>query len=137
MGDRGHNRHGPKRRGAAMPLSRELGLRLLQCGLGRGLLPYQEASSSIQPFGHNRHGPKIGGLHPLLRGGGAGTSYNTMSLGLRPTSLPSGILIHPAIWPQQIWADNWGCAPLGEGEVGPHRAQCGLGRDLPPCQAAS
>jgi len=24
------------------------------------LLPYQAASSSIQPFGHNRHGPKIG-----------------------------------------------------------------------------
>jgi len=28
--------------------------------------------------------------------------------------LPSGILIHAAIWPQQIWAENWGdCAPLG------------------------
>ena len=25
---------------------------------GRGLPPYQVASSSIQPFGHNRHGPK-------------------------------------------------------------------------------
>jgi len=25
------------------------------------------------------------------------------------------ILIHAAIWPQQIWAENWGwgCAPLG------------------------
>jgi len=36
--------------------------------------------------------------------------------------MPSGILIHAAIWPQQIWAENWGegCAPLGEGEVGPH-----------------
>jgi len=33
-----------------------------------------------------------------------------MSLGPRPTSLPSGILIHPAIWPQQIWAENWGGA---------------------------
>ena len=38
--------------------SRELGPRLLQCGLGRGLLPYQAASSSIQPFGHNIHGQK-------------------------------------------------------------------------------
>ena len=27
--------------------------------------------------------------------------------GPRPASIPSGILIHPAIWPQQIWADNW------------------------------
>jgi len=30
--------------------------------------------------------------------------------------MPSGILIHAAIWPQQIWAENWGDgAPLGEG----------------------
>ena len=50
MGDRGHNRHGPKRVGAAVPLSRELGPGLVQCGLGRGLLPYQAASSSIQPL---------------------------------------------------------------------------------------
>jgi len=26
------------------------------------------------------------------------------------------VLIHAAIWLQQIWAENWvGCAPLGEG----------------------
>jgi len=61
MGDRSHNRHGPKREGAAVPLS--LGPRQTQCGLGLGVLPYQVASESIQPFGHNRHGtkgPKIG-----------------------------------------------------------------------------
>jgi len=45
----------------------ELGPRLTQCGLGRGLLPYQVASSSIQPFGHNRHGEKLGAV-PLLGG---------------------------------------------------------------------
>ena len=33
-----------------MPLLRELGPRLVQCGLGRGLLPYPAASSSIQPY---------------------------------------------------------------------------------------
>ena len=33
-------------------------------------------------------------------GGAPGFPFNTVSLGLRPTSLPSGILIHPAIWPQ-------------------------------------
>ena len=67
MGDRGHNRHGMKRGGgAAVPISRgELGPRLTQCGLGRGLLPYKVASSSIQPFCHNRHGLKTGGLCPL------------------------------------------------------------------------
>jgi len=36
----------------------------------------------------------------------------------RPSSRPSGILIHPAIWLQQTWAENWVdcCAHfLGEG----------------------
>jgi len=53
MGDRGHIDMGRKDCGL-------LGPRLIQCGPGRGLLPYQVASSSIRPFGHNRHGPKIG-----------------------------------------------------------------------------
>jgi len=49
-----------------------------------------------------------------------------MSLGPRPTFLPIGILIHAAIWPQQIWAENWGlCVPLEEDELGPHLTQCG------------
>jgi len=39
----------------------ELGPHLAQCGLGRGLSPYQVESWSIEPFGHNRYGPKIGG----------------------------------------------------------------------------
>ena len=39
-------------------------------------------------------GRKLGALR-----GGARSPYDTMSLGLKPTSLPSGILIHPAIWP--------------------------------------
>jgi len=33
-----------------------LGTRLIQCGLRRGLLPYQVASSSIELFGHNSVG---------------------------------------------------------------------------------
>ena len=45
--------------GAAVPLSRRAGTPSNTCGLGRGLLPYQVASSSIQPFGQNKHGPKI------------------------------------------------------------------------------
>ena len=35
------------------PFRGALGTRLIQCGLRRGLLPYQVASSSIEPFGHN------------------------------------------------------------------------------------
>jgi len=38
--------------------------------VGRGLPPYQVASSSTQPFGHNRRGPKIGwGFAPFEVGG--------------------------------------------------------------------
>jgi len=39
-----------------------VGTRLIQCGLRRGLLPYQVASSSIEPFGHNSvgcHSPRM------------------------------------------------------------------------------
>jgi len=69
MGDRGHNRHWPKRWGrAAVPFRTELGPRLIQWGMGRGLLPYQVASSSIQSFGHNRHWTKIGGCARLGEG---------------------------------------------------------------------
>jgi len=28
------------------------------------------------------------------------------------TSVPSGNLIHPAVWPQQTWANNWEAVPL-------------------------
>ena len=59
-----------------------------------------------------------------------------MSLELRPTFLPSNILIHVAIWPQQIWTENWGYAPLGRG-LGPYLTQCGHGRVLPACQVSS
>jgi len=55
--------------------------------------------------GHNRHGPKSGWLlcpfgEDLL------SPSNTTWRGLRPTSVPSGVLIYPAIVPQQTWAKN-------------------------------
>jgi len=80
---------------------------------------------------------KLGrGLRPF-RGGGAGSPSNTKSLGPRPSSIPSDILIHAAIWPQQIWAENLGgCAPLADGELGPRLTQCGQSRGLPACQVA-
>jgi len=60
--------------------------------------------------GHNRHGPKIGGTLPLL--GGAGFHLTQSRLFCpKPTSVPSGILIHPVIWPQPTWAENWGWLP--------------------------
>jgi len=58
---------------------------------------------------------KLGrGTAPFL-GRGRGFPSNTKSPGQRPTSIPSGILIYAALCPQQIWAETWGCTPLGEG----------------------
>ena len=62
MGDRGHSRQGPKRGGLLCLFRGELGPRLAQCCLGRRLLPYQVASSSIQPFGTLNMGQKLGGV---------------------------------------------------------------------------
>jgi len=70
-----HNRHDPKKwGGGAVPVSvcEEAGPHLTQCGLDRGLPPYQVASSSTQPFGHNRHEPKSrGAAVPLSSGVGS------------------------------------------------------------------
>jgi len=58
MGDHGHNRHGPKRGGGgAVPLLRSAGNPSnTMWPVRRSILPYQVASSSIQPFGHNSVG---------------------------------------------------------------------------------
>jgi len=119
MGECRHNRHGPKRGGAAAvcPFRGELGPRLIQCGLGgarstsvpSGIFIHLAWGSWV-PIEHkvaraeaylctNGHWPKIWGTVPL-QGRGAGSSPNTMSRRLRPTSVPSGILMHPAVWPQ-------------------------------------
>ena len=65
-------------------------------------------------------------LRPVPLCGGTGSPSNTMSSVPRPTSVQSGILIHPAVRPQQTWAKNWGLCPFGKGELGPHVTQCGL-----------
>jgi len=64
--------------------------------------------------------------------GGELGPHLTQSLGARPTSIPSGIVILPAIWPQEIWAEN-----CGGGKLGPRLTQCGQGRGLPACQVSS
>jgi len=69
-----------------------------------------------------------------LSGRGAGSHSDTMSPVTRPTSVQSGILIQPAVWPQQSLAEKWeGTAvPLSGEELSPHPTQCRLGRGLPP-----
>jgi len=43
---------------------------------------------------------KVGAVVPCSIGGGAGSPSNTMWPVPRPTSIPSGIWIHPTGWPQ-------------------------------------
>ena len=68
----------------------------------------------------------IGGCAPL---GGAESPANTMWLGPRPTSVPSDILIHPAVWPEYV-GGKVGVVPLS-GRARSHLKQCGRGRGLP------
>jgi len=101
MGDRGHNRHGPKIGWGCCALSRELGPRLVQCGLGRGLLPYQARLHPSTHLATIDMGQKLGeGGCAFFCGGSWVCTSNTMSPGLRPTSIPSGMLMHSAVWPQ-------------------------------------
>jgi len=100
MGDRGHNRHGPKIGGLLCPFRGIWDPVWYNMCLGQGLPSYQAASASFQPFGHNRHGPKLGRGGCALFLGVAESTSNTMSRRSRSTSLPSDILIHAAVWPQ-------------------------------------
>ena len=77
----------------------ELGPHLTQCRLGRGL--YLPTKWHLDPSSHlatTDMGRKFREL---------GSHLTQKSSGLRLTSIPSGILIYPAIWPRQIWAENW------------------------------
>jgi len=75
---------------------------------------YLNKSSAVAEMGDRLAtidmGQKVGGAMPLL--GVVGSPSNTMLSGPRPTSVPVGILIHPAVRLQQIWAENWGVCPL-------------------------
>ena len=66
---------------------------------------------------------KQGAVSPFC-GGGVGFPSCTMCHRPRPTCIPSGILIHAAVWPRYI-GQNWGgcCAPFW-GERGPHLTEC-------------
>ena len=59
MGDRGHNRHGPKRGGCCAPFA-GAGTPPSTMWPGPRSTSVPSGASSIQPFGNNRLGPKIG-----------------------------------------------------------------------------
>ena len=89
----------------------------------------------MSDLGHNRHGPKRGGM---LSGAGSWVPSNAVWPGPRSISVPSGILIRPAVWPQWTWAENWwGLCPLFGGKGWSPCNSKSLGPGLPPCQVSS
>jgi len=66
----------------------------------------------------NNDSTNLGDSAPFLGRGQLGPHLTPKSPGPRPSSIPSDILIHAAIWPQQIWAENWGLCPFGGGGAG-------------------
>jgi len=79
-------------------------------------------------------GRKLGGAAvPLFVG--RWVPSNPTWLGPRPTFVPSGIVIHPVVWPQYTWAKDRGATVPPSG--GHRQTQYVLGRGLPPYQVAS
>ena len=65
------------------------------------------AVAEVSDRGHNRQGPKRGWRLLCPFRGGAGSPSNTMWPGPRSTSVPSGVFIHPVVWPQRTLDKNW------------------------------
>jgi len=71
---------------------------------------------------HNRHRPKLGGSAFFLAAGESWVAIEQKVAWAKAYlrySVRSGILVHPAVCPQWILAENWGCgcAPLAEREL--------------------
>jgi len=82
----------------------------------------QELSSCWdgRPFGHNKHGPKTGGCCSVLgEAVQAGSPSNTVWPGPKPTSVPSGTLIHPTVWSQYTNVTDRQTARTGQTDNGP------------------
>jgi len=90
---------------------------------------------SSSRFSHKQIWAENWRLRAPLRG--SWVPIDTMLPGPRATSLPSGILIYPALWPQQTWAENWGLCPFLGGGLGPDLTHCGRGRCHTPCQVST
>ena len=98
MGDRGHNRHGPKIGAVPVFGVGKVDLHVTQCGLGRGLPPskwYLDPSSRLATTDMYR---KLGVVSLM---GAAQSPSSTVWPGLRHISMtPSGILVYLAVWSQ-------------------------------------
>ena len=139
MGDRGHNRHGPKRGGCCAPFAESWDPVYTMCSMAWAEV-YFRTKWRLYPFSRLATidmGQKLGGVVMPFFLGVAGSISNTESHGPRPTSMPTGILVHPAVWQQRTSAENKILCPFRGAELGPHLTQCRVGRRLPPHHAAS
>ena len=110
-------RRHPSRRLATIDMGRKLRAVPLLEYVAWAEVCIRHLDSSSHSVGHNRHGPKIGWGLCFFFWGELGP-LQTQSPELRPTSIPSGILINPAVWPQQIWPKNGGLSLFGGGGAG-------------------
>jgi len=78
----------------------------------------------------------LGGCGPFSSGD-SWVSSNTMWPGLRPTFVPTGILIYPLFGHNRHGQKSGRCALFLGGIWVPHLTQCRLGRGLPVYQVAS
>jgi len=115
---------------------------LLVKPISSDLISCMSKSSAVAEMGNRLaaidKGRKVAAVVPLSVGGAEFPSI-TMWPGPRATSVPSGILIHPAVWHNRHGPKSWGCcATYFWGRwVTPHLTHCRLGRGLPPYQVAS
>jgi len=129
MGDRTHNRHGSKRgRGLLCPFRGEPRPRLIQCGLDQCLLPYQVASSSIQPL-NNKHGKKLVGGWGCPFSGGRWVPIERKVAWAEACLHTKSHLSQSSRLATTDIGRKLGCAALGEGELGPHLKQYRVDRD--------
>jgi len=127
MGDRGHNRHGPKRRGDAVPLLR--GKTWVLSDNVAWAEVYFRTKWHLHPFRRLATidmGIKLGGCAPYM---GKLLPYLTQRRLGRGLALRRLAAIDIG--------RKLGAVSFYGGDLGPHLAQCCLGRDLPPCQVAS
>jgi len=142
MGDRSHNRHGPRIgwglcpffRGSWVPIEHKVAWTEAYTSIPNGILVHLA-------FGHNGHWPKIGGCAPLGEG----------DLDPHGTWVP---IYHKVAWAEAYLHTKWhlnpsshfatryvgrklGAEPLWGRGLGPHLTQCGQGRGLPACQVTS
>ena len=137
MGDRGHNRYGPKTGGCA-PFRGRPGTPSYITSPGPRFTSAPSGTLiSIQPLGHNRHGPKMGqGLIPFSRE--LGTHWTESHLaGPTPTSIPNGILSPSSCFATKYIGRKLGAVPLAGGGAGCPSNTISLGWGLPPYQVVS